>query len=173
MKLSNLVAAAVASAVLGVAGAASAAVPVYVGSWFVDDGPSWTGNPPVYSGQEAAAFLFGGVASDYVISTISSDVADINYMAFYDGWGDDQTCGLAGPCSQSLHVDVDNDGYENPYDLGAAYSAYVYDHQLHLQNFAFRVDSAVPEPAAWALMIGGFGLAGSALRRRRTVAVAA
>lgn len=27
--------------------------------------------------------------------------------------------------------------------------------------------AAVPEPAAWALMIGGFGLAGGALRRRR------
>jgi len=27
--------------------------------------------------------------------------------------------------------------------------------------------SAAPEPAAWALMIGGFGLAGAALRRRR------
>jgi hypothetical protein len=29
---------------------------------------------------------------------------------------------------------------------------------------------AVPEPSAWALMIGGFGLAGAALRRRRTAA---
>jgi hypothetical protein len=26
---------------------------------------------------------------------------------------------------------------------------------------------AVPEPAAWALMIAGFGMAGAALRRRR------
>jgi len=32
---------------------------------------------------------------------------------------------------------------------------------------------AVPEPAAWALMISGFGLAGAALRRRRSVAAVA
>jgi len=30
------------------------------------------------------------------------------------------------------------------------------------------VSGAVPEPASWAMMIGGFGLAGGALRRRRT-----
>jgi hypothetical protein len=29
----------------------------------------------------------------------------------------------------------------------------------------------VPEPATWALMIGGFGLAGASLRRRRSLAV--
>ncbi len=32
--------------------------------------------------------------------------------------------------------------------------------------------TAVPEPASWALMIGGFGLTGAALRRRRTLAAA-
>jgi hypothetical protein len=31
--------------------------------------------------------------------------------------------------------------------------------------------TAVPEPAIWALLIGGFGLAGSALRRRRLAAI--
>ncbi|WP_332767607.1 PEPxxWA-CTERM sorting domain-containing protein [Phenylobacterium sp.] len=39
-------------------------------------------------------------------------------------------------------------------------------------TFDFEV-SAVPEPATWAMMITGFGLAGAGLRRRRTVAQAA
>jgi hypothetical protein len=33
----------------------------------------------------------------------------------------------------------------------------------------FTWSSPAPEPASWALMVGGFGLAGAALRRRRTV----
>jgi hypothetical protein len=35
------------------------------------------------------------------------------------------------------------------------------------------VTGGVPEPATWALMIGGFGLAGGALRRRRVASAAA
>ncbi len=35
-------------------------------------------------------------------------------------------------------------------------------------RFVFtNVRSGVPEPAAWAMMLGGFGLVGSAMRRRR------
>lgn len=35
------------------------------------------------------------------------------------------------------------------------------------------VPTAVPEPATWAMMIVGFGLAGTAVRRRRTLASSA
>jgi hypothetical protein len=33
------------------------------------------------------------------------------------------------------------------------------------------VTAPVPEPATWAMMIGGFGLLGAAARRRRRIAV--
>ena len=48
-----------------------------------------------------------------------------------------------------------------------------------IQNDAFGIDNTaaatggVPEPATWALMLGGFGLAGAALRSRRRHAVTA
>ena len=43
-----------------------------------------------------------------------------------------------------------------------------------LYNAAFvGPPGGVPEPASWALMISGFGVAGSMLRRRRAVATAA
>lgn len=47
------------------------------------------------------------------------------------------------------------------------------DTTIYLDNIVL-VDgvTAVPEPSIWALMITGFGLAGAALRRRRTAAVA-
>jgi len=38
------------------------------------------------------------------------------------------------------------------------------------QGLVTGFNAAVPEPATWALMLGGFGLAGAALRRRRALA---
>lgn len=37
---------------------------------------------------------------------------------------------------------------------------------------AISVQTGIPEPAAWAMMIGGFGLAGAMLRRRRAISAA-
>lgn len=36
---------------------------------------------------------------------------------------------------------------------------------------AAEAPAAAPEPASWALMVGGFGLAGAAMRRRRSATV--
>lgn len=38
-------------------------------------------------------------------------------------------------------------------------------------SVVFNIAAAVPEPASWAMMIAGFGLAGAALRRRRQATV--
>lgn len=38
------------------------------------------------------------------------------------------------------------------------------------QSYNFEVKGSVPEPATWAMMIAGFGLAGGSLRRRRAAA---
>ncbi|WP_333570909.1 PEPxxWA-CTERM sorting domain-containing protein [Sphingomonas sp.] len=42
----------------------------------------------------------------------------------------------------------------------------------YAETWVIRGDSAVPEPAAWAMLIGGFAISGGALRRRRLVRVA-
>lgn len=41
-----------------------------------------------------------------------------------------------------------------------------------LDNVSFDVTAAVPEPASWAMMIAGFGLAGAAMRRKGRLALA-
>lgn len=40
-----------------------------------------------------------------------------------------------------------------------------------MDNVRYELAGGVPEPATWALMIGGFGLAGASLRRRAKVIV--
>lgn len=170
-----------ASALVGAisAGAATSAMATtytFIGSWNPDDarGPVWSGTPPngplAYTGQEAAAFLFGGNASDYVISTVNDQVADINFSAVYD------VIGYGGATFAQNYVSKYLGQYYGPTsgytgDITGAASALVRDNGVAGTNFAFRADNGgVPEPASWALMISGFGLAGATLRRRRTVA---
>jgi hypothetical protein len=152
--------------------ASQAATYVFVGAWSVGDGPDWSTNPTVYSGQDAAALLFGGNASDYAISTIDNTVANINFRAYVDGWGDTQYLSGAGSVAQNFKLDTGGSGYNSAPGVGSAYSAFVKDHSSAgdplTRNFAFRnIEGAVPEPSTWALMIGGFGMVGGSMRYRR------
>lgn len=153
------------------------ATPVYVGNWSVyhPDAPSWSASPPngplAYTGQEAAALLFGGNASDYVISTVSDQVADINNSAWYDiiGYGASlqaedyfvKYLGLYyGPTS----------GYAGVVGVSAA-SAFVQDNLYNFSglNYAFRIsgNNQVPDTGATVSLLGAGLVALAVLRRKR------
>jgi hypothetical protein len=126
--------------------------------------PSWETNPRVYSGVEAAAFLFGGNPSDYAISTVQDT---INHLAWYDAWGDHHGFELA----ETYSLDLTGLGYNgcsiaNIACENSAYSAYVMD-ALNSTNYVYRV-SDVPLPAALPLFASALGGLGAAGLRRKT-----
>ena len=162
---------------------ASAATYTYVGSWEVDQGPTWNGLPPdgplAYSGQEAAALLFGGNASNYAISTVDTIPADINFAAYYsvigygaalfgDNYSNNKYLGFYyGPTS----------GFP-PGDRSAAASSYVNDYGSVYPNYAYYAvgsvytnyafTAAVPESSTWAMLLLGFAGIGFMTYRRKS-----
>ncbi len=94
--------------------------------------------------------------------------------------------GVIGEPSSGASLSFQFSNYSN---VGPTFTAYA-NNNINFnnyanpsQNFGFGCcninyqllsgTAAVPEPAAWSLMIGGFGLAGAALRRRRSLAAIA
>ncbi len=92
---------------------------------------------------------FNGVA----FSDIGNSLAAITGVSFVSG-------GFAGEqpvlTFDADHIFLNFQGISQATAPGTSYTYAV--------SFA---DSAVPEPASWAMMIGGFGVAGAAMRTRR------
>lgn len=146
------------------------AAPIYVGSWTVDQ-EDYTGENRAYTGQEAAAHLFGGSAADYFISTVSADVSGINHLAWVSTWGG--ACGGAYPCGTKVAEGFSS----NPGGLYTDYgitSALVQDWAIgpQFRNYAFLANdlaAAVPEPESYVMLATGLGLMALMARRRRKV----
>ena len=119
----------------------------YVGSWELGIGPAYGTNPPVYTGQQTAALLFGGLPSQYAISTISNNAAQINFMTWLDGWGVHN-----GTLAADNYSKVTGTGYNNPGGTGTAFSAYVQDAfdgtDPAFTNYAFLILPSLFSPYA-------------------------
>lgn len=161
---------------LGALSLCPASAQVYVGKYSVEDGAPWATNPVCYTPQEAAALLFGGVASDYAISTKGDDPALIDHMGWEDGWGNTSHCmddggNLGTPVAEDFKVGANYDPVHPNPPSPTTFSAYVHDHGDSTSiNYVFRVSSApvsVPEPGCVALLaVTCLSGAGLLIRRR-------
>jgi hypothetical protein len=114
----------------------------------------------VLFGQKVTALSFGFIANNNV--TIGADIGEIAVFGGLSGSALLGTVNLVVQDNSGFSLDtVDLSSFSQvtrlvitPDDIGGL----LYD------NFSFQAD--VPEPATWAMMITGFGLTGSAARRR-------
>lgn len=126
----------------------------------------------------APAYSYDGWLTGTFVHDGTTDATTVHNLTFFGITGNvqiwlyDASNNLIGaPTSIGYTADANYYGNEEP--------TYVYNGPVGVASFqanfgydAFRTLSfdsgAVPEPASWALMLGGFGLVGGVMRRRRT-----
>ncbi|WP_332773442.1 PEPxxWA-CTERM sorting domain-containing protein [Phenylobacterium sp.] len=109
--------------------------------------------------------VFGGAVGGTTVGQYFYGIFDKGIVTWANGGSHTFDFGNGG----KLLVDLDDADFNGGWvDLnpGVAKGA-----KIKADFTLVQLPSAVPEPATWAMMIAGFGLAGSALRRRRETAV--
>ena len=172
--LTRLACAAAATACIAVLPSAANADVTWLVNGTFDDGTTVTGtfDINVYGYLENADLKTetNGVFTGFEYTTVDSYVATgVTFVDFQPGYTSDLrltfTDSLGAPEANNPIIGGE---FGPSYECQGSYSCYVPaggDTRYIASGFASA--GAVPEPAAWALMISGFGLAGAALRRRR------
>ncbi len=146
----------------------------YTGGFSFPDGSNWGGGEPFAAiGLQTAVMSFtfdqpvSAVLADFIWSRASD--TELKFRA-YDA---------SGKLLEGVSFVTNDPAYPKGfYGIGRATNQIarfeVEGYYFGLRNFSTFVApaSAVPEPAAWAMMIMGFGTAGTMIRRRRKTAFA-
>jgi alkaline phosphatase D len=120
-----------------------------------------TTTPSPFNGYSALGLQDSGL--DYQL------LAGDWFLGHYYGWTEFEIDAATQDLTVStfgIAYDQVNDALGNPLALAALQPSLV-------GRFTVKATGAVPEPASWALMIGGMGLVGAAMRRRVQVRFAA
>lgn len=113
-------------------------------------------------GVQALSFVFGGLDS---YNSVTLNFANAGAVSLF---GQETSTGLAGTGAGPTNSGTTG---RVTYDFGG--TDILNSVTFATSQAAFEIDevaAAVPEPATWAIMLLGFGMIGSALRRRRVTA---
>ncbi|WP_293901950.1 PEPxxWA-CTERM sorting domain-containing protein [Phenylobacterium sp.] len=144
----------------------------YVASPFKDDDPGSSGNhfPGHYLPGEWSADPNEGLFLNALIGATANDLGEVQSVfsvgsVLAGGVQQIEYFGTRAAGATRLQFGVNDDIFA---DNGGALTICVDKGTTACADHDF---AAVPEPASWALMIAGFGLAGAALRSRRRLAI--
>lgn len=122
------------------------------------NGSSGTATLNLGGSFSSLSFYWGSVDDYNTVTLIQSDGTETSFDGTQIGFGVDP---------DGNQTDNDSNVRVNFLATGAGISAV----RFNSTQFAFETDSfagtAVPEPATWAMLVGGFGVMGFAARRRR------
>ncbi len=132
----------------------------------------YTGTPP----WQHSFDLFGETRATQPLSIDVSSDAFLDIISFYSQipeTTDFIVLSLFYPLGANINRDLPDSGFENATFGVIAFFGQPGFLSQDLARYSVSYANSVPEPATWAMMIGGIGMVGGALRRRSRNALAA